>query len=369
MINNGDGMSKSRSQLRRDGCRMDCGLRIRKYLAAVILACATLIAGCKSVESQTGQSARCLFTQKTQENIRQVASSVVGVGAMYDYHVESFHHEFEQGSFIRDTGSTTGYKLLPGVAGTTRSDTTIRVHGTGLIICQDGQQAVVLTSQHILASADTSSTFHRDSSGVSTGILYSRAIKVKSTYFIDDQNGRARAAEVLYTDPRTDLGLLLVPITSPIGIPLPCDIAYKTSLGWGDLAVVFGYPHQAKQLTLGIISPSPYAGNFVIDAATRFGSSGGPIFVIRTGGLLELTGIMRAIPATELRYVAPPQRSLPGDPIGSGEIDKLRAEQMFLTDAGTAYGIGVEKIGKFLQDALPKLESQGIQLPARFFPH
>lgn len=359
---------KTGYEVRNKRDRMNCRTWLPTWIVTVI-AYTALLAGCKSVEGQNDTSTQCLFTPKTQESIQQVASSVVGVGAMYDYHVELFHHELERGSFIRDTGSSTGYRLSPGDAGTTRSDTTIRVHGTGLIIYHDEHRAVVLTSQHILASADTSSTFHRDSNGVSTGILYSRAIKAKSTFFIDDQNGRARAAEILYTDPRADLGLLLVPSTSPIGIPLPCDIAYNTNLEWGDLAVVFGYPHQAKQLALGIISPSPYPGNFVVDATARFGSSGGPIFVIRPGGAIELAGIMRAIPATELRYVAPPQSSLPGDILEPEAIDKLRVEQVYLTDAGTAYGIGVEKIGKFLRDSLPKLQSKGIQLASKFIPH
>ena len=335
---------------------------------ATILAFSAFLPGCKSVESQSDQSTQCLFTPGTQESIRQVASSVVGVGAMYDYRVELFQHDIVQGSLITDTASPTGYRLLPGDAGTTLSDTTIRVHGTGVIIYHDEQRAVVLTSQHILASADTSGTFYRDSSGNPTGILHSRAIKVKSTYFIDDQNQRARAAEIIHTDPRVDLGLLLVATSSRIGIPLPCDIDYQSKVDWGDLAVVFGYPHEAKQLCIGVLSPSPYPGNFVIAATTRFGSSGGPVFVIRPGGTIELAGITRAIPATELRYVAPPPGSLPGDLLGSGDLENLRAEQMYLTDAGTAYGIGVQKIGRFFRDCLPRLQRKGIQLPPRFIP-
>lgn len=292
----------------------------------------------------------------------------MGVGAIYDYHVELFHHEIERGSFTKDTGSVTGYRLIPGEGGVTFSDTTIRVHGSGLIIYHDDRRAVVLTSQHILTSADTSNTFCRDSNGTSLAILYSRATRVKSTYFIDDQTDRARAAEIVATDGRTDLGLLLVETSSRIGTSFPYLFAYHAALDWGDLAIVFGYPHQAKQLALGIISPSPYAGNFVIDATARFGSSGGPIFVVRSGGILELAGIMRAIPASELRYVAPPQSSLPGDFLGSGEVSQLRAEQMYLIEYGTAYGIGVERIGKFLQDCLPKLQSKGIHLPGKFLP-
>jgi hypothetical protein len=54
--------------------------------------------------------------------------------------------------------------------------------------------------------------------------------------------------------------------------------------------------------------------------------------------------------------------------LGPEDLDKLHAEQMYLTDAGTAYGIGVEKIGRFLEDCRTELWSKGIQLPPRFMP-
>jgi S1-C subfamily serine protease len=326
------------------------------------------VLGCASTPGGSGEGSINLLTPKIQEGIRRVVPSVVGVGSYFDYRMEQFHHELSNGSFIRDVSSRTGYRLTGGLSAVSIFDTTMRVHGTGVILYNDDRRAVVLTSEHILASDDTLRIFYRDSLGAATDVLYSQAIRTKSTFYVNDQHDRAIRAEILHTDAQADLGLLLVESLSPTGVPFPFDIAYDAKLDWGDIGFVFGYPHQSKQVALGIISPSPLPGDFVIDAATRFGYSGGPIIIVRENNKLELGGIMRAIPASELDYVAPPPSVPPGEFLDTENIRQLRAAQTYLVESGTAYGVGAETIGEFLKSSLLRLENRGISLPRRFLP-
>jgi hypothetical protein len=134
------------------------------------------------------------------------------------------------------------------------------------------------------------------------------------------------------------------------------------------MVYLFGYPRQAKQLTFGIVSPSRYPGNFVVDATTRFGYSGGPMFVVGRDGTLQLAGIVRAMAAEGLDYVAPPPDVEPGETLNDEDVRRLRSARKRLIEYGTTFGVETERIGQFLLQCRGSLAHEGIQLDARFLP-
>jgi hypothetical protein len=175
-------------------------------------------------------------------------------------------------------------------------------------------------------------------------------------------------AEILFFDPRADLGLVLIKTAPAVGEAFAFSIAYKNEVQWGDLAFTFGYPREIKQLTMGLISPSPYPGTFSMDVVARYGFSGGPVFVVRPGGDLQLAGIVRGVPVTKLRYITPPPEMPAEQNLVAEDLLLSTADEYDLIEYGTVYVVGTEKIGKFLKDSQTKLQQKGIYLPASLLP-
>ncbi len=327
---------------------------------------AAVLAGCSS---GTGEISRDqgLITLRTQEIIRQVVPSVVGVGAGFDFDVQTFHYA-DSAQFLRDPASPTGYKLLPGDLGITRSHRFDEAQGAGIILYREKDRTVILTSRHILDVPDTVDTFFRDAAGKPTDVLFFRTIRTHTGYHVVDQGGLLKAAEVLTTDPRTDLGLLIVTTSSLVGAPFPFRIAYGSSVDWGDLALVFGSPHGIKQLTVGFVSRSPYPGSFMLDVTARSGFSGGPVMRVSGAGELELVGIVRAVPATKLQYLAPPPEMVPGQALSEETLGNSTMAERDLIEYGAVYAVNAERIGSFLRASLPRLSEQGIVLPQQLLP-
>ncbi|MDZ7311873.1 MAG: serine protease [candidate division KSB1 bacterium] len=309
-----------------------------------------------------------LISPRAQENIRSVVASVVGVAAMFDYRLDFFRYETVNGQFIPDAISPTGYRLAKVANPITTAKKIQKVHGGGLIIYRDDRNTVILTTEHILSSPDTIRTYYRDAAGNETKVLSSRAVKKRTTHHVIDQINQLLPAEVLHTDPRADLGLVMVTTSQTLGLTFPYSIAYKSEVKWGDVAFVFGFPREIKQLSVGLISPSPYPGVFSLDVVGRFGFSGGPVFVIRPGGDLELAGIIRGVPVNKLQYIAPPPEILPGQNLQADDLERTTAQEIDMIEYGTVYALGVEKIGRFLKDSVPILEKKGIYLSRHLLP-
>jgi hypothetical protein len=117
-----------------------------------------------------------------------------------------------------------------------------------------------------------------------------------------------------------------------------------------------------------MVSPSRYPGNFVIDAVTRFGYSGGPVFVVDADGDLALAGIVRAMAAEEIEFLAPPPDVPPGKQLLPEELARVRARRRHLIEYGTTFGIEADRIGQFLLQCRGMLEGRGIVLPSHLFP-
>jgi len=321
-----------------------------------------------SFNDRVDLSTYSLISPRSQENIRALAPSVVGIAAVFEYRIEFFQHELAGGQFVADAASPTGYRLA---AGSNQVMTTKKIQkttGGGLVIYRDMQQAVILTCEHVVISPDTIVTFYRDLSGNETKIMASRAIKRNATHHFINQVNQLEKAEILYTDARMDLGLLTVATKPSVGELFNSSIAYKAEVKWGDVAYVFGYPREIKQLSLGLVSPAPYPGAFSLDVVGRYGFSGGPVFVVRPGGALELAGVIRGVPVTKLRYLAPAPDLTSGQLLQPDDLKQIAVEEHDLIEFGTVYAIGAEKIGRFLKASQSTLEAKGIFLPAQLLP-
>jgi len=309
-----------------------------------------------------------LISPTSQENVRTIVSSVIGISAVVDYRLEFFEYEMSNGQFVAEAGSPTGYRLARGSNAIKTAKKIQKISGGGVILYQDERQTLILTCEHVVNSPDTVRTFFRDDEGHETKVISSRAVKRRATYQVINQINQMETMEVLHVDPRTDLGLLLVKTSPSLGEPLPYPIAYQKDVKWGDLAFVFGYPREIRQLTMGLVSPSPYPGTFSMDVVARFGFSGGPVFVVRPGGALELAGIVRGVPVTKVRYLAPAPDLAPGQTLEADDLKIVTAEEYDLIEYGTVYAVGTEKIGRFLKDRQTKLQQRGISLPAALLP-
>jgi hypothetical protein len=351
---------------------LECGRqiirhRVQEFILPALVGFSAL-SGCASRDKHVEPADYSLISPRTQEKVRDVVATVVGVTAVADYRFEFFQHEQVEGRFVPEAGSPTGYRLAKIANPILISKKLQKVNGGGIILYRDDRNTVILTCEHILTSPDTLRTYYRDASGNETKVLASRGIKKRTMHQVINQINQMQSVEVLHADARVDLGLVLVATSPTLGAPFRYRIAYQNEVKWGDLAFVFGYPREIKQLTIGMISPAPYPGTFSLDVVGRFGFSGGPVFVVRPGGELELAGIIRGVPVNKLQYVAPPPEVPPGQPLTADDLTLLTAQEYDQIEYGMVYAVGAERIGKFLKESAPILEKKGIFLPRQLVP-
>lgn len=323
------------------------------------------VVGCSSQQSSTSGDRGGIDIPSIQKQLRTAASSAVGVVVETKYRTEVFYHDLVNGELVADTTSVTGFRLKPGKSGVSTSEKHQDVFGGGLLIYQDPKRALVLTSQHVVMNPDTISTYCLDSAGNPTGALFSQAIKVSAVHQVIALSGRRRPAEVITVDQPSDLGLLSVGGEGSVGVPFADRIASDEQIEWGELVFAFGAPRGVKQLTVGITSPSPYPGTFALDAATRFGFSGGPVFVLERSGELLLAGIVRGALVTRLQYVAPPADAAVGESLTKDDLEEMKVGEYTSIDYGIAYSVDARSVVEFLEKSATLLLSRGIALPSR----
>ncbi|MDZ7266928.1 MAG: serine protease [candidate division KSB1 bacterium] len=319
------------------------------------------------ISSRAIQPEHILSSREVQKFLDAVVPSIVGVGAIFNYRLETYNHEMSAGRFLPDSSSPTGYRLQAGTA-VSRSEQTERINGAGLVLHRDEQHTLILTCAHVVLHADTIKTYYRDSAGRRTDILHSRAILRRQEFYVLNQSNHLISAERLTADEHADLALLHVSSSFAVGSPFPFEVGYEEPLAWGDYCYLFGYPRETKQLTSGLVSLLPREDFFMIDAVARSGFSGGPVFVMRPARGLQLTGIIRGVASEKLYYVAPPENALVGQSLTPRELEQSSAQELNLIHYGAAYAVGPQLIGKFLTGAKPVLARLGIYLAKKYLP-
>lgn len=327
----------------------------------MVFLCA-VFCGCTGTTDDALRQDGGILTAEALARIQQVAPSVIGVSTVHDYRIETFHYALAGGQVMKDPHSVTGYRLMEGDSSITVEETIREGYGGGVILHRDERQSLILTCEHVLTTPDTILEYYRDAEGRPTDVIFSRAVCLRTTVHVIDDGYQFRSAEILATDARSDLGLVLAGPSLTVGLPFPFAIGVDTDLQWGDVVVAFGYPRKMKQITLGVVSSSPYPGTFGIDLTARFGFSGGPVILVRPEGALELAGILRSVPVKKLRYLAPPPNALPGQMLSPPQMSDIAVEEIDLVDYGTAYAVGAERIGQFLGEKNAILGMKGISL-------
>ncbi len=139
--------------------------------------------------------------------------------------------------------------------------------GSGFVIDPEG---IIITNNHVIADSDEIT--------------------------VDFTDGSKLKAEVIGTDPKTDIAVLRVKPTAPLKA-VPFGDAKKSRVG--DWVMAIGNPFgQGSSVSLGIISAinrdirsGPYDSFIQTDAAINRGNSGGPLFNMKG----EVIGINTAI--------------------------------------------------------------------------
>ena len=270
-----------------------CARRLRALCSMLTMA----LCACGGAR-QTVPQADLLASQQVKKWLQEALPAVVGVSAVYNYQLTTFHHQPADGKLQPDASSPTGFRLFPAPRGvvTARELDIQRVNGGGLIIYRDLQYAVVLTSAHVFNKPDTIYHYDRTDSSVARRLLLGRAVLKSRNFYVISQNNQYMIAEVLHRDQRTDLALLQVAVSTGLGTSFPFALAAPDEIEWGDFVYVVGYPREVKQLSTGVVSRVPFPGAFILDTVARFGFSGGPVFIVRPEGGLELAGVVRGVP-------------------------------------------------------------------------
>lgn len=332
--------------------------------ALAVLGLVMIAAGCGSRRAQAPEHP--LASAQVKKWLQQALPSVLGVSAVYHYQITNFHHELVNGKLQPDAASPTGYRLRsPHGAVPAREMDMQKINGGGVIIYRDRHQAVVLTSAHIFNKPDTILHYDRTDTGSGRRLLLARAVQKSKSYYVINPSSQYLGAEIWYRDQRADLALLAIE-ASELTMSFPFALAAPGEIEWGDLVYVIGYPREVKQLSTGVVSRVPYPGSFILDTVARFGFSGGPVFIIRPEKGLELAGIIRGVPATRLRYVAPPKDMPPNQVLDKEDLQELAAQEVDLIDYGTTYAVGIDAVTKFLREAKETLQQKGVVLDSKY---
>ena len=288
------------------------------------------------------------LSNATREELATLASSVVGIHTEIEYEV---HSDDGQGGMNITTDRQT-------------------ISGGGLIIQVDWQSSryVILTSKHLIDPEDTTDIFYLDENGAQTDVLFARYIVRDVSVSVYGMSNPPSPAQVIAVDHRYDMALVEVETANVLGFEFPNRVGYEENLSWGDWVFLFGFPGGIKQMTGGLVSPSPYSKKLAVDAVVRSGYSGGPVFAFsRKSENLVLAGVIESVPATTLDFVAP-DRPLPkGYRLGEEDLESLVVEQKKFVDPGTVYFLTTRVIKDFFRTKRSTIETAGIHLDVKYY--
>lgn len=308
-----------------------------------------LFLGCSERGISDRIAARAIFLpDEVRQQVGDIASSVIGVTTEIDYEIST------------DDGAG-GFSV-------TADHQTIS--GAGLILYADRLKSryVILTSKHLTMPEDTTKVFYLDEHGAPSEALFARYVVRRSTVFIHGIEGRRFQSRVVAYDDRADLALLGVETSESLGYEFANGVGYGENLGWGDWVFLFGFPKGIKQVTGGLISPSPYPKTLAVAAGVRIGYSGGPVlFVSRNDGNLVLVGLIESVPVTAIEYVTAGRPLPKGYRLSRGDLDSLIVDQKMLVDYGTAYFLTSRALMDFFHSKRTFLEAAGIYLHERYY--
>jgi hypothetical protein len=168
-----------------------------------------------------------LLSPHVQQKVRQAMESVIEVVNVMEYRIEQFDYERQDGRYISDPESPTGYRLRGGSAlfGVQFDKEINKSFGAGLVLMHNERHALILTSNHLVTTPDTILTYY-SSADSSTRPLFSRAIAIKTELSIRHQSQILLHAEIVASDERNDIALLTAPWRPGLATPFSSSFAY-----------------------------------------------------------------------------------------------------------------------------------------------
>lgn len=235
--------------------------------------------------------------------------------------------------------------------------------GTGLIIQNLNNRLAVLTSYHVIIKPDT--VFQYFSSKNAEGLPYLRtlAIKLNTNLFLPEYSEFDQLS-ILASNQQEDIAILGQPITNSASAKLTefkGKPGNSAKLRLGTLAYHFGYPAAQKQLTTGLVTLGRKNSNeFITDAVTNKGYSGGPVFAYRQNASEpDWIGITRSSPVHYEWIVAPAEDFDESVEVRELNDGKLLIKRQTIQHYGTTNIISIKTILDFLNQNKEKLNEKG----------
>jgi len=308
-------------------------------------------------------------TEGKRDALGKIARSVVKVRVETRYRVEIPQYVLKDDTFIKDPSSPYGYrvKMEKGKPLVDRTQETVQVIGSALVFTEEGNLIGLVTCNHLVNPEEKIETYFLDEYGNPTDILASVAIKLSSSVAVEIEGVPGFQGEVLATDRGRDVAVLKCrPRFTPVLMNLlPFNFRWGNSseLTYGDFVYVFGYPKEEKRLAHGLVSSHASANVFGVDAAIRYGFSGGPVIAIRDGDPnYELVGLCKGVAASTIRVIAPHEGKATLVP-KTLSLEDIYIKELKTIDYGLTYCVGVNGIKKFLLRNKDLLRQNGLGLP------
>jgi len=349
-------------------------MKCKTLIAIAILGMASMLSRCAHHKAASSGAIQSLLSPELQKKIREAMDSVVEIVNVREYRIEQFEYDRQNGRFIRDPQSPTGYRLRGGSAlfGVTFDREINKAFGAGLLLMHNDRQALILTSSHLATSADTLLSYYslpnEQSPDSLSPPLFSRAVAIKTDLGVRHQSQILARAQLIANDERNDIALLTAAWRPGLATPFAAAFAYDQPFGIGEIGVAVGFPDEIKQVTFGMISGAPYPKNFSLGIVGRFGFSGCPVLVIRQHSEMVLVGIGRGAPVSETAMIAPPDDFVNGYYLQPEDLSRLRVRRIQQINYGSLYCVDVQRIGEFIAANQHKLRELGFYLPDRFLP-
>jgi hypothetical protein len=328
------------------------------------------LAGCAGNQpAERPLSGLSLLSDVVKQEIHKVEKSIVGLDTEIHYEVQRFDYANEDGHLIPDSDSPLRYKLKPGKNSIIVESDSRTLKGGGLIIDADmaTRQYAILTSNHLVSPADTINFFFKDDKGRATDVLFARHVLRSVTIAVRGQSNWLVRGRLIVNDKPNDIAVIHVATDNAMGVEFSNPIGYGLDLGWGDWVFMFGYPNGIKQMSGGWVSKSPYPGTLTIDAAVRFGFSGGPVFALTDRQRLAYVGMIKSAPRRTLDYIAPNEEMPTGYLLNAEDFANLKVKRENLVEFGTAYFVAPRTVKRFLRKYRDKLSGEGILLNPKYY--
>lgn len=245
------------------------------------------------------------------------------------------------------------------------------VAGTGLILYQDSHRLLLLSCYHIFDFEDTLKIFYQDENKNKTNFLNTLSIRNGKRVYVYHKNGHNTKAEVLVSDPKNDLAIVLTETSNIVMSELPYYSPFYNAekLKLGQEVYVIGFPKGFFMISRGVASPAPGRKKFLVDAPFNKGSSGGIVTIFdEQTEKLQYVGMSNSIAYTSETVLGP----APDYEINQKNIsipytdDDIYYKELKLINYGITFILKSKVIYDFLTENMNRLNGLGFKFEVKY---